>query len=185
MSLELLAVTHVNVNCSDLERSMRFYRDLVGLEPQSHTRPQPQEGAGFGLPGQVVWDAYLLHDDRAQGGPAIDLLEWQTPSPVGKPPPEANHLGFMRVCLAAENLDALHARLEAAGVRTRSEPVEVPVLAGQTVRPGDVVTIVSNPLMDGSPGGNLVALTLPDGTTLSAQPGIAPNEVEELSGADQ
>jgi hypothetical protein len=55
----------------------------------------------------------------------------------------------------------------------------------QTVRPGDRVTIVSNPLMDGSPGGNLVALTLPDGTTLSAQPGITPNEVGELIGEDQ
>lgn len=134
MALDLLAVTHVNINCSDLERSMHFYRDVVGLEPQSHTRPEPQEGAGFGLPGKVVWDAYLLHDDRAQAGPAIDLLEWQQPKPIGKPHPEANHLGFMRVCLAAENLDALHAKLEAEGVKTRSAPVEVPVLADQTVR---------------------------------------------------
>jgi glyoxylase I family protein len=134
MSLDLLAVTHVNVNCSDLERSMSFYRDLVGLTPKSHTKPHPQEGAGFGLPGQVVWDAFLLHDDRGQAGPAIDLLEWQRPHPVGQPHPEANHLGFMRVCLAAENLDALHAKLVAAGVKTRSAPVEVPVLADQTVK---------------------------------------------------
>lgn len=134
MALDLLAVTHVNVNCSNLERSMRFYRDLVGLVPQSHTRPHPQEGSGFGLPGQVVWDAYLLHDDRAQAGPAIDLLEWKQPKPVGEPHPEANHLGFMRVCLAAENLDALHATLVAAGVPTRSAPVQVPVLADQTVK---------------------------------------------------
>lgn len=134
MALDLLAVTHINVNCSDLERSMRFYRDLVGLAPQSHTRPEPQEGAGFGLPGRVVWDAYLLHDDRGQAGPAVDLLEWQEPRPIGRPHPQANHLGFMRVCLAAEDLDALHARLEAEGVRTRSGPVEVPVLADQSVR---------------------------------------------------
>lgn len=134
MSLDLLAVTHVNVNCSNLDASMRFYRDLIGLMPQSHTKPHPQEGAGFGLPGQVVWDAYLLHDDRAQASPAIDLLEWQKPLPVGQPHSEANHLGFMRVCLAAENLDALHAKLVAAGVSTRSAPVEVPVLADQTVK---------------------------------------------------
>ena len=56
MALDLLSVTHINVNCSDLERSMHFYRDQVGLVPQSHTKPLPQEGAGFGLPGQVVWD---------------------------------------------------------------------------------------------------------------------------------
>ena len=134
MALDLEAVTHVNVNCSDLERSLRFYRDLVGLTPQSHTRPAPQDGEGFGLSGQVVWDAHLLHDDRAQGGPAIDLLQWQTPKPLGRPHPEAHHLGFMRVCLAHEDLDALHARLTAAGVRTRSPVVEVPVLEGEAVR---------------------------------------------------
>ncbi len=134
MALDLLAVTHININCSDLDRSMRFYRDLVGLAPQSHTKPEPQDGAGFGLPGQVVWDAYLLHDDRRQAGPAIDLLEWQQPRPIGKPHPEANHLGFMRVCLAVEDLDALHGKLTADGIETRSAPVEVPVLAGQTVR---------------------------------------------------
>lgn len=134
MALPLQAVTHVNVNCSDLERSLKFYRDLVGLEPQSHTRPAPQAGDGFGLEGRVVWDAYLLHDDRAPGGPAVDLLEWQTPGPVGRPHPEANHLGFMRVCLAVEDLEAQHARLVEAGVRTRSGPVSTPVLEGADVR---------------------------------------------------
>ncbi len=134
MALDIQAVTHVNVNCSDLERSMRFYRDVVGLEPQSHTKPHPQRGEGFGLAGEVVWDAYLLHDDRAFGGPAIDLLEWQTPKPTGRPHPEANHLGFMRVCLAHEDLDGLHARLSAEGIRTRSPVVSVPVVDGETVR---------------------------------------------------
>ena len=83
MALDLLSVAHVNVNCSDLERSLHFYRDLVGLTPTTHTRPMPQEGAGFGLPGKVVWDAYMLQDSRAPLGPSIDLLEWQTPKPVG------------------------------------------------------------------------------------------------------
>jgi len=134
MSLELLSVMHVNVNCSNLDRSMRFYRDWVGLTPQSHTKPLPQEGAGFGLPGQVVWDAYLLHDDRGFAGPALDLLEWQTPRPIGQPPKKAHHLGYMRLCLAHEDLDALHAKLSAEGVITRSAPVEVPVLEGQHVK---------------------------------------------------
>lgn len=134
MALDLTRVAHMNVNCSNLERSLRFYRDLVGLTATSHTRPAPQEGAGFGLPGRVVWDAWMLQDDRAPLSPAIDLLEWQTPRPIGKPHPEANHLGFMRLCLAAENLDALHARLTAAGIATRSKPVSVPVLPGNVVK---------------------------------------------------
>lgn len=134
MALDLKSVAHVNVNCSNLERSLRFYRDLVGLGTTTHTRPLPQEGAGFGLSGRVVWDAWMLQDGSSAFGPAIDLLEWQTPKPIGRPHPEANHLGFMRLCLGHGDLDALHARLTAAGVPTRSGPVSVPVLEGQSVR---------------------------------------------------
>ncbi len=134
MALNPTSVVHVNVNCSDLERSLRFYRDTLGLVPQSHTNPLPQRGAGFGLAGEVVWDAHLLHDDRGLAGPAIDLLEWQQPTPVGRPAREANQLGFFRLCLTAPDLEALHGRLRAQGIDCRSGPVEVPVLPDQSVR---------------------------------------------------
>lgn len=134
MSLSLLSVMHVNVNCSDLERSLRFYRDRVGLVPQSHTNPLPQEGAGFGMPGKVVWDAHLLHDDRGYAGPAVDLLEWKSPAPIGQPPAVLHQLGFVRLCLTHADLDALHAELMGAGIPCLSEPVTVPVLADQAVR---------------------------------------------------
>jgi hypothetical protein len=44
----------------------------------------------------------------------------------------------------------------------------------QTLKPGDKVTVVSNPLVDGKPGGNLVEVTLIDGRKLSARPGPPP-----------
>ncbi|HKK51468.1 MAG TPA: VOC family protein [Myxococcota bacterium] len=134
MALTPLAIQHVNVNCSNLERSLGFYRDVVGLVPQSHTHPLPQEGAGFGLPGQVRWDAHLLHDDRGLAASAVDLLEWKSPAPIGRPPRAAHSLGLFRLCLTHPDLDALHARLEADGVPCRSEPVEIPVLSEQRVR---------------------------------------------------
>jgi glyoxylase I family protein len=127
MALPIVSTVHVNANCSDLARSLAFYRDLVGLAPLSHTKPVPQDGSGFGLPGRVQWDAHLLHDERGLAGPAIDLLEWQQPRPTGRPPRAANQLGFYRLCLAHPDLDALHARFTAAGVRTASEPVEMPL----------------------------------------------------------
>jgi catechol 2,3-dioxygenase-like lactoylglutathione lyase family enzyme len=136
MSLPILGVVHVNVNCSNLARSLRFYRELVGLAPLTHTNPTPQDGAGFGLPGKVRWDAWLLHDARGIAGPAVDLLEWQEPRPTGRPYAEANHLGMFRVCLAAADVEAVHARLSAAGVPCLSPPVAVPIdpAAGLSVR---------------------------------------------------
>jgi glyoxylase I family protein len=136
MALPLLSVVHVNANCSDLAASLRFYRDLVGLTPLSHTSPGPQDGTGFGLPGKVRWDAWLLHDARGLAGPAVDLLEWKEPLPTGRPAAEANHLGMFRLCLTAPDAAAMHARLVAAGVPCLAPPVVVPIdpAAGLSVR---------------------------------------------------
>lgn len=43
----------------------------------------------------------------------------------------------------------------------------------RTLRPGDKVTVVINPLRDGSHGGKLVTVTLPDGQVLNGQGGSA------------
>ncbi len=134
MALDLLSTVHVNVNCSDLARSLDFYRDVVGLTPQSHTHPVPQDGSGFGLEGQVQWDAHLLHDSRGAEGPALDLLEWGTPAPIGIPPEHANALGFFRLCLSHSDLDRLHAQLVERGVRTLSAPVSTAITPGLSVR---------------------------------------------------
>ena len=127
MGIAALGVVHVNVNCAGLARSLGFYRDLLGLVPLTHTNPRPQPGAGFGLPGLVQWDARLLHDERGALGPAVDLLEWKSPRPIGKPHAEANSLGMFRLCLSVPDLDARYARLEAAGVHCLSPPVTAPI----------------------------------------------------------
>jgi catechol 2,3-dioxygenase-like lactoylglutathione lyase family enzyme len=127
MALPLLSTGHVNANCSNLERSLAFYRDLVGLAPLSHTKPLPQDGRGFGLEGPVQWDAHLLHDERGHEGPGVDLLEWRRPRPVGHPASGANQLGLYRLCLSHPELDAFYARLHRAGVPTASPPVSMPL----------------------------------------------------------
>ena len=130
-------LSNLHLVVRDLERSLRFYRDLVGLAPLTHTSPSAaQDGSGFGFSGNARWDAWLLHDARGFTGPGLDLLEWQEPRPTGRPYAEANHLGIFRLCLTAPDLDAMHARLAAAGVPCLSAPVAVPIdpAAGLSVR---------------------------------------------------
>ena len=123
MAVEVQQVVHVNVNCSELRRSLRFYGEQLGLSALSHTRPAlPQDGSGFGLAGRALWDAYLMHDSRGALAPAIDLLRWEIPLPTGRPYPSANHLGLARICLAVPDLDDLHARLASAGSPCLSPP---------------------------------------------------------------
>ena len=121
MALEFSSVVHANVNCSQLARSLAFYRDALGLAPLSHTNPVPQDGAGFGMPGRVQWDAWIIHDDRGQAAQGIDLLEWRLPAPVGRPA-TANELGFSRLLLSVRGVGALHARLAANGAAPLSAP---------------------------------------------------------------
>lgn len=113
---------HVNVNCSDLERSLAFYRDRLGLTASTHTRPEaPQDGAAFRLD-EGQWDAWILHDDRGLGaGLVVDLLEWQIPPPTGRPNGAAD-LGFNRIGFYVSDLDGLYARLAADGVEGHGGP---------------------------------------------------------------
>ena len=49
----------------------------------------------------------------------------------------------------------------------------------ETLKPGDAITVVSNPLLDGRPGGNLVEVTLADGRKLSARPQLTVEEEKQ------
>jgi catechol 2,3-dioxygenase-like lactoylglutathione lyase family enzyme len=122
---------HVNVNCSDLERSLAFYRDRLGLTASTHTRPEsPQDGAAFRLD-RAQWDAWILHDARGFGaGLVVDLLEWQVPRPTGSPNGAAD-LGFNRIGFYVPELDELYARLEADGVRGHGGPPHTTAVEGR------------------------------------------------------
>ena len=121
MAIAIQAVAHINVNCSQLERSLGFYQDVVGLKAESHTNPVPQDGAGFGLAGKVQWDAYILHDSRGMAGPGLDLLQWMRPAPTGRLDPEVASLGLARVVVRVPSLGAFREQALAAGGTFRQE----------------------------------------------------------------
>lgn len=94
---EFLAIQHVSVIVADTQRSLRFYRDVLGL-PEDSQRPD------LGYPG-----AWLTI-----GAQQIHLLELPNPDPVTSRPA---HGGRDRhVALTLRDLDALRRRLEAAGI---------------------------------------------------------------------
>src|SRR5262249_36611206 len=83
LSLSDARLFPVNVNCSILDRSRRFYTEGLGLTVGAHTAPESaQPGTAFGLD-VARWDASILLGPRGFEGGAIDLLEWREPRPVG------------------------------------------------------------------------------------------------------
>ena len=108
-------IFHINVNCTDLERSRRFYADALGLDAAVRTTPDTaQPGAAFGLE-TARWDAWVLVGEHGFDGGAVDLLEWQDPLPTGAPPPSFVTTGFQRLGVAVTDIDEAVARV--AGLR--------------------------------------------------------------------
>jgi glyoxylase I family protein len=97
-------VIHVNVNCTDLARSLAFYRDEVGLQAHTRTAPDsPQPGTAFGL-GPAQWDAWMMGGPDGFRATVVDLLEWKVPPPT--PRPTVPTLGFRRLRLSAPGATA-------------------------------------------------------------------------------
>ncbi|MGH7859648.1 MAG: VOC family protein [Candidatus Binatia bacterium] len=107
-------VTHVGVCVSDLERSIHFYRDLLGFQYLSriHVTGEPSDTL-LALKGVDVHAAYLERD-----GFRLELLGFVSPpaSPL-EPPRRMNHLGFTHLSLRVTELNEMVERLRAQGVR--------------------------------------------------------------------
>lgn len=129
-------VQHCNINCRDLERSVAFYRDEIGLTPLVRTSPEPQDGRGFGIDGPAQWDAWMMSDGRAN--PVIDLLEWKMPSPMGTPHTAPGALGMTALRLATPAVDGPTTRLDPDGTRLELEPGDAVRLLGVDINVADV-----------------------------------------------
>ncbi len=132
--MHIQGMAHVNVNCSDFDRSRRFY-EMLGFEVVWDVEPvgTPAISAAVGMPPYRVRGAVmaLASNPRAT---AIDLLEWQDPHDAEAPYPHLYHLGLARVALVTADLDADVEELRSAGVEFVSEPVELAGPTGEPVR---------------------------------------------------
>jgi catechol 2,3-dioxygenase-like lactoylglutathione lyase family enzyme len=133
MAISASRIFHVNSNCTDLERSLVFYRDQLGLRQNTHPIPSfLQRGDAFGLD-EVMWDAWMLQSDLGNEGLALDLLEWKVPEPTGAPPKSINETGFHHLTFAVPDLRACIARLRHAGVTIVGGPVDMDLGNGSSI----------------------------------------------------
>ncbi len=123
--MNITGIMHVNVNCSDYERSREFYA-MLGFKVRWEVpeRNSPEVAAAVGMPPYRVRGA-LLYLEGSPNTPAIDLLEWKEPRDLAPPYPHLYHLGIARICLMTSDLDSDLAALKARGVQFISEPVRL------------------------------------------------------------
>jgi catechol 2,3-dioxygenase-like lactoylglutathione lyase family enzyme len=150
----LLRLTHVGICVSDLERSLRFYRDLLGFrqEHELEVAGEPSDTL-LRLRGVALRAVYLVRD-----GVRIELLRFASPPP---PPPHTrvmNEPGLTHLSFRVADLDATLAALRAAGERVLEETViRIPAAgaaACMVVDPdGQVIELVQAPGDPAAPPG--------------------------------
>jgi glyoxylase I family protein len=119
------AIDHINIVVADLERSVKFYTEVLGFRK---THDVYMEGdwieAIIGLRGVKGLVAFV---EPPGGGVRIELLQYQAPVGVALPQnSRANTRGLRHVALRVDDITAMTTKLRAAGVTLFSDPVRVP-----------------------------------------------------------
>ena len=132
--MALISYFHFSFTVSDLERSIAFYRDLLGLRlVHRMVHDQKYTSSQIGFRDALLKVALFNVADMPQGsspsGHVLELIEYVNPR--GEPLNAAtNRPGAAHLALQVDDLEAEFARLKAAGVQFRSE-APVPITHGR------------------------------------------------------
>ena len=150
----VIVADHTGITVLDLERSLAFWRDVLGLE-LSHTAHQTGEMAEqiTGVKGAELKLAVV----KAPGGHKIELLEYLAPANRKRIALRPCDVGSVHVALLVDSLDAVLERIAASGWQAAGKP--------QTLKTGP------------NAGKRVVYVRDPDGTTIELmQPAVAKGE---------
>jgi len=139
----IISADHTGITVSNLERSLAFWRDVLGFE-FSHTAHQKGELAEeiTGIQGAELKLAVL----KTPSGHKIELLEYLAPADRKRTNFRPCDIGFVHVALLVQNLDVVLGRIAASGYKAAGKP--------QTLRRGP------------NAGKRVVYVSDPDGTTI-------------------
>ena len=120
--MKVESMYHVGFTVSDIERSIEFYRDLLGMSlyrRQQGTAEYLSRVTGF--PGVRLEIALLKSGD---GGALLELLQYIT-HPAPPTDRETNRPGNGHVCFKVSDIQAACEELRQRGVRLISDPVKI------------------------------------------------------------
>jgi len=124
MSFRIISADHTGITVSNLERSLAFWRDVLGFE-LSHRPHQTGELAGeiTGVAGAEILIAVLKGY-----GHKIELLEYLAPDDRKRQfDLRPCDLGHIHVALTVDNLDAILNTIVASGWKAAGQPQTITV----------------------------------------------------------
>jgi catechol 2,3-dioxygenase-like lactoylglutathione lyase family enzyme len=120
---QLAGAHHVGLTVRDLNRSIRFYRDLLGLRLLAQrTTDADYVGRQTGLPGVSLEVASF--ELGAGGQPTLELAQYLTLG-IDNGPPATNAAGHAHLCCKVDDILRAYEALRTQSVRFRSEPVAI------------------------------------------------------------
>jgi catechol 2,3-dioxygenase-like lactoylglutathione lyase family enzyme len=128
--MSIVGVHHTGIIVKNLDRSIYFYHDLLGLQFQNEPSPWfvgDDLARGVGVPGASLRQVCLTAGDAV-----VELIEYGNRPADNDEPIQQNYLGAMHVALRVDDAAATKRDLEAQGVTFLSEVnvVDEGVLAG-------------------------------------------------------
>ena len=100
---------HVGITVADLDASIRFYHDVLGLEFANEPSPWfdgEELSRGVGVPGAALRQVSLLVGDTT-----LELLEYRSPPSETEQPLGSNSRGASHVAFLVEDIEATKAEL--------------------------------------------------------------------------
>lgn len=114
------SVAHIGFTVSDLDRSVAFYKEVLGLSYVGEmTMNGPETAALFQRAGCSARVAYLRTADADM--PPVELIQF-TDVPAQKSTPDLFKTSISELCFTTDNIDLEYERLLEKGVRFLSEP---------------------------------------------------------------
>ena len=124
-------IIHFNVVCSDIEKSLEFYVDLLGGHLLGNKekaaiikRKTESEGVGIalGLGDTAEYKGWVIRFGYDKSATLLDLLQWTKPPSTGKPYDKINNVGITRISLEVDDVDKVYNYLKSKGVKFISPP---------------------------------------------------------------
>jgi lactoylglutathione lyase len=121
---KLTDIHHLGLTVSDIERSIQFYRDMLGMEL---IRRRPSVTADY-VSQQTGYDNVELNVASFQISPdskqSLEVVQYM--NHAGEPSePATNQAGSSHLCLLVDDLKTCYENLRSKGVRFKSEPVTI------------------------------------------------------------
>lgn len=114
------SIAHIGFTVSDLDRSVAFYRDVLGLSYQGEMRMGGEETARlFQREGCSARVAYLRTPDA--NAPSVELIQFLD-APAEVSVPSLFKTSISELCFLTEDIDKEYERLCGLGVEMISEP---------------------------------------------------------------